>query len=1006
MLTLVLAALRARRAQAFILFVLAAFAGAAAAAAPGYALAATRSVATAEILAATPAERTLSVRKDLPLEGAVDDLAAALRERLDLPAFTDIGGAHLDGQARTPAGDTSSRIAYRADLCAHVLLDGACPAGAGEAVTSTRTAARLGLRVGDRLDYTSTAVAAPFQLRIVGVYRPREPYEPYWGRGLLAVARAGETGEGAHAADDAIFVSERGLAALRASRVTATLDRVATGAAFVATDPAGLPDRVARVQYEMHLDGYELETELPALAQRVERDQRLVYVGVPVAAAQLLLLCWLALFVAVQNTARDRRPDVGLLKLRGSGWLRTFALVAGQSAVPMLAGAVLGHAAGYAAARAVDGEVARLTYPLALAATALAVLGALVAGLMAERRTLHARVTDLMRRVPARRARWTADVVDLVVVAAALAGLYQVRSASAGGLALLAPGLLAVAVALLATRLLMPVAAAIGHRALTAGRLGTGLTGVYLARRPGLHRVAALLAVAVALLGTALLGWGGADRAAGDRAAQELGADRVLTVQAHSRAHLLAAVRAADPAGHGAMAVVQASANTAGRGALLVDTTRLAAVARWRPEYGSAGAVAALLRPPAPPPIVARGDGLRLDLTRRAAPSAGTPVAVLASLAGPRGDEVTALFGPLAPGRRTYAAATPGCAAGCRLVSFTLLEPVADAALRRPAGAGAAVTLHRLDQSGPDAAVLDEAGFTDRTRWRPGIDPTGAGLVIATDPAGLALTVADSVPPPLRRDTRVYVLDAPLPLPALTAGDLRPPALVGDDRITAFAGAPIPVQVGGHTQLLPRLGREGVLLDLEYADRAGADFGGGDVLQVWLTSAAPQRFADRLAAEGVQTVAAESVTGLAERYRQQGTPVALRFQLLVSAGGVLLAAGTVGIVAAVERRPRAAEFAALRAQGASAAVVRSAARGGYAVLVTVSTVVGLVAVVLARFLATAPLPVFVDGWRLLPTHGLPRPLPLAVAAVATAAVLAATASLAAAMLVRRIRQVS
>src|SRR6266508_3983650 len=306
MLTLVLAALRARRAQAFILFVLAAFAGAAAAAAPGYALAATRSVATAEILAATPAERTLSVRKDLPLEGAVDDLAAALRERLDLPAFTDIGGAHLDGQARTPAGDTSSRIAHRADLCAHVLLDGACPAGVGEAVTSTRTAARLGLRVGDRLDYTSTAVAAPFQLRIVGVYRPREPYEPYWGRGLLAVARAGETGEGAHAADDAIFVSERGLAALRASRVTATLDRVATGAAFVATDPAGLPDRVARVQYEMHLDGYELETELPALAQRVERDQRLVYVGVPVAAAQLLLLCWLALFVAVQNTARDR----------------------------------------------------------------------------------------------------------------------------------------------------------------------------------------------------------------------------------------------------------------------------------------------------------------------------------------------------------------------------------------------------------------------------------------------------------------------------------------------------------------------------------------------------------------------------------------------------------------------------------------------------------------------------------------------------------------------------
>src|SRR6266508_5712406 len=101
MLTLVLAALRARRAQAVILLVLAAFAGACAAAAPGYAVAATRSVASAEILAATPAERTLSIHKDLPIQGAIEDVTAVLDRRFALPGFTDVRGAYLDGQART-----------------------------------------------------------------------------------------------------------------------------------------------------------------------------------------------------------------------------------------------------------------------------------------------------------------------------------------------------------------------------------------------------------------------------------------------------------------------------------------------------------------------------------------------------------------------------------------------------------------------------------------------------------------------------------------------------------------------------------------------------------------------------------------------------------------------------------------------------------------------------------------------------------------------------------------
>ena len=67
------------------------------------------------------------------------------------------------------------------------------------------------------------------------------------------------------------------------------------------------------------------------------------------------------------------------------------------------------------------------------------------------------------------------------------------------------------------------------------------------------------------------------------RASNEVGADRVLIVQADSRSRLLAAPARVDPEGRTAMAVVALAVD---RGVLAVDASRLAAVARWRGEYG------------------------------------------------------------------------------------------------------------------------------------------------------------------------------------------------------------------------------------------------------------------------------------------------------------------------------------------------------------------------------------------------------------------------------------
>src|SRR5690606_17003609 len=167
-------------------------------------------------------------------------------------------------------------------------------------------------------------------------------------------------------------------------------------------------------------------------------------------------------------------------------------------------------------------------------------------------------VAGLRRRVPPRHGGWRADVLELVVIAVAAAGVYQGHAelADAGEpslLALLAPGLVALAVALIVARALPWLPAAAGAAPLPYGRAGAALAALHLARRPGTHRVFAVLAVAVAVLTTTALYGNTASAAWTQRANLAVGADRVLTVRAANSATLLAAVRAEDPDGAYAM---------------------------------------------------------------------------------------------------------------------------------------------------------------------------------------------------------------------------------------------------------------------------------------------------------------------------------------------------------------------------------------------------------------------------------------------------------------------
>jgi hypothetical protein len=666
----------------------------------------------------------------------------------------------------------------------------------------------------------------------------------------------------------------------------------------------------------------------------------------------------------------------------------------------------------------------------------LTVVGALVAVLAAQLGSFRRPARDLLRSVPARVDRWRRSLVELVLVGLALAavgqallvgvghgaagqgtgagggegtgaggGVEPVAAAGVGGgLGLLAPGLAALATVLVAGWTLPRLLDRLLPRMLQAGRQAAVLVVAPVSRRRATGRLFALVGVAVALVTVA---WSGVDADARTRlrrAELETGAARVLTVAAPDGARLLAAVRAADPTGEEAMAVVRTPARGSSPGMLAVDSPRLAVVAGWREEYGGRPArVAAALRPPAPDPVLVTAR--HLDLVAAGTDPAGRPVHLRALLRRlDTGEPVEAVSGPLATGPGRYRLAVPGCAAGCRLVGFEVLGP----ARPPPAGGyvaaagGTRVQLRRVE-AGP--LVLPADRLADPARWRPGLGAGELGPVLGGGRDGMRLTVAEPGPGRpvdgtvlLGRSDRVFTMDVPVPVPVVVTGWRPPPGWDAQPRLPLLNGGSVPVRPLGRPAPLPGLGHAGAVVDLEYATRLAPLAGGPVTTQVWLSEHACASTVDRLRAVGLVPVREESVAALAGSLAGRGAAAGLRFQLWVALVALGLAAGAVLVSAGQEVSRQAADLDALRTQGLGAGAARVAGSGGLAVVVA-ACAVGLVAGVLGAALARTLGSGSVEGWSLLPPAG-PGPLRLAAAGLA-GAVLCGSAALAPAIALRR-----
>ncbi|MEQ7009688.1 hypothetical protein ABN028_26290 [Actinopolymorpha sp. B17G11] len=1015
--------LAARRRQAVIVALVALLACAALAAAPSYAVRATQQAGVSAVNGATVEERLISVTWLAGWRGSGDTTSAVAidgaREQFRPSGFTSVVGGSVSGELLPGASEKEPaevHLAVREDVCEHLVVAGDCPTRKGDVALPSTLAGELALEVGDRLQIEATN-DKPFSARVSGIYRVIDPGEPYWGDGDLISG-------GSDTSSDRATVFTVRTTLQGQERVTYTYDLLASPRAFATMDMEKLATRLDTGLSQLREEGYSASTmELDGLIDRIARDRRNVTAGVGVGIIVLLLLTWFALAVVVREGGVQIRGDVGWWRLRGAPSGRGWMLVLGQSVVPLLAGAVVGAAVGLGVgqvmAGTLEGGAGGTAFLLSLLLVGLTLAGGLVAVVAAQVGTLFTPVRDLLRRIPMRRPRWRRSVVDLVLIGLAAYGVVQalVIQRDVEGLPLLAPALAALGIALITAWAVPPLATWLAVRARQSGRLAGTLIAALMARRPETHRLFALVVVAVALVTTAFVGWDTSARTQWQRAALEVGADRVVTVAADDVVELMEGVRAVDPDGTQAMAVVDQPGISYDPSILAVDSSRLGVVAGWRDGYGGdVHQVAAALRPAEPKPVVIRADQFGLEAAATH-PGGSTVVHLRIRLRALKtGEPVDAVVGPLRDKPETYATEVPACASGCRLVGVQILGPERPDAISArsddaaavghgPPRGGTQVELYPTPagSTGAESATTLARLLSEPTRWRPAVGPRDLGPAIAAGEDALRLTV--SQPPkgvPVDRSDWAYVADTPAPLPVVVAG-WRPDS-TAEVRLPPLPGASVPTEVVRTASLVPRHGKVGALVDLTYADRlVPFPLVGGSTSQVWLSSTAPASIVDDLREVGLTPLREESLSDRLSQLHAQGNAVSGRFQAAVAVVGLLLAAGVVLVDASRDRPVRAAELAALRAQGVNLRIVRAVGYGGLAAVVATAIVVGVLAGLAGAAIGRILSPGFVDGWDILPTVSL-HPYPVVAAAGATAAVLGAVVFAAGAALVRRTRE--
>src|SRR5664280_1066047 len=844
----------------------------------------------------------------------------------------------------------SARFVYREGVCAHVhLVEGQCAEKPGSVMVSASSAGSQHWTVGAAL------LIDGIRVTIAGIYAPLDPMGGYWaGHPYFAAfsgsGKAGDLG----GTLDAVFAPLQTLQAQPADTAAiGTVDRSLDLRRIRLTDVPALMTE---------LPGYSESGTVSAAAvasvlqQATEIKDKLLS-PVIVVVAQLLLLCWLILFLVTANAAEARGPEVALAKLRGMPAWRTVAFGLLDTLLLVAVAVPIGVGLGYMGVRVLADLYLAPGTPVVVTsgawlAAAGAGAGAAVAAVLAGSRTLRRPVVEQWRRAT-RQAKARAWLIDTVVVAASVAGLVAlirggvIGSSGPNVLALVAPGLVVLAGALLGSRALPGLCRAAYGPTRGRGQLGRFLAVRQLGRRPSTLRLALVLAVAFGLVAFGVDAWSVASSNAHDRAWTEVGAAQVLTVNPAPGQDLAAIVDALDPSGRDAT-VVSESIDFSGSGGpvqlLAVEPDRFAHVAFWRSDFGQAPLATLTQRPTGKvaPAVSLSGDGLQVSLDTSLLSAQGPPILV-ADIAQIGGGLTSTTLGKVRAGRQPLRGPLPCTTQGCRLIGLHLERPAASFFPMSGQLVVTAVGTH--DQGGWHATDANLA-LTDG--WRA----TGGGAKApAATSGGLQLDMSAAA-----TDQPTWqVNDQPASLPALMTTSLS-----GQDHGVGLDGSPLAVHPVATGPALPGGFGRVIIVDGTYAVRAAANAPTSATQTVWLTPSVAGTFPAKLQKAGVTILSTQSAAQQSALYSRQGPALAILLFLAGACLGALLAAGGVMLNLHLSGRRRTYELAAMSAIGVRRRTLLASLYTEQAVLLVFGIGVGVVAGLVGAVLTLPSVPEFAD----------------------------------------------
>lgn len=515
------------------------------------------------VLAASPAERLVSVRTTTRTADLASLDPATTQEVAR--SIASIGGdvsRTLRTDAFAPSGAAPADVADLTELASFGHLDrhatlvaGRWPAAGSatlEATLSEAAASALGRRIGDVVSLASrTEPAVTVTLRVVGIWR-RASADPYWTADPIDLAgvdrQGGFTTRGPYAvAETDLLRLEAGGSVTAEWRAVPDLEALTPEAVDAFVSSLSTMGARLRAGLSANVD-LSMTSDLPAIVAAANRAVLTARGSIVLLTLEFALLAGYAILLAAALLAERRRAEVALLRARGASAAHLAALAFGEALVLCVPAAVAGPLLGLGAVALVgtlgplagSGLVSGATIDASLLAPTALTVAACVAGLVLPTLVPGGRLATIRASIGRQVGRTLATRLglDLVLLLSAGIALWQLRlygtTLAPGGtgevridpILVAAPGLGLLAGGLVATRF-VPRLAELGERAM-AGRRGllAPLAARELARRSLRYTRATLLLVLAAALGTFAAVYGATwSRSQVDQAAYQVPAD-------------------------------------------------------------------------------------------------------------------------------------------------------------------------------------------------------------------------------------------------------------------------------------------------------------------------------------------------------------------------------------------------------------------------------------------------------------------------------------------------